>query len=109
MLTDFHVAHYGQWAMRGAPLITIEATAVVPWVSKLCAKRRDSSSKLESVFGFSLCCVLISCSRLFTFLFHGYLMSLITPDFCEEIGIISRDVLFCSSNDLPCLYPDTTI
>ncbi|KAI1620778.1 hypothetical protein EDD37DRAFT_132345 [Exophiala viscosa] len=28
MFSDFHVAHYGQWAMRGAALITIEATAV---------------------------------------------------------------------------------
>jgi hypothetical protein len=32
MLSDFHVAHYGQYAIRGVPLITIEATAVVPWV-----------------------------------------------------------------------------
>ncbi|CAH0045261.1 unnamed protein product [Clonostachys solani] len=28
MLSDFHVMHYGQWAMRGSALITIEATAV---------------------------------------------------------------------------------
>ncbi|KAK5232140.1 NADH-dependent flavin oxidoreductase [Exophiala xenobiotica] len=28
MFSDFHVAHYGQWAMRGAALITLEATAV---------------------------------------------------------------------------------
>jgi hypothetical protein len=35
MLSDFHVAHYGQYAIRGVPLITIEATAVVPWVRVL--------------------------------------------------------------------------
>lgn len=28
MFSDFHVAHYGQWAMRGSALTTIEATAV---------------------------------------------------------------------------------
>lgn len=28
MFTDFHLAHYGQWAMRGSALITIEAAAV---------------------------------------------------------------------------------
>lgn len=28
MFSDFHVAHYGQWAMRGSAFITIEATAV---------------------------------------------------------------------------------
>lgn len=27
-LSDFHVAHYGQWAIRGSALITIEAAAV---------------------------------------------------------------------------------
>ncbi|KAF7550140.1 hypothetical protein G7Z17_g5919 [Cylindrodendrum hubeiense] len=29
MFSDFHVAHYGQWAMRGSALITLEATAVI--------------------------------------------------------------------------------
>ncbi|KAI9010504.1 hypothetical protein CLU79DRAFT_773318 [Phycomyces nitens] len=29
-LTDFHLAHYGAWAIRGAGMIIIEATAVVP-------------------------------------------------------------------------------
>lgn len=33
MLSDFHVMHYGQWAMRGSALITIEATAVT---SRVC-------------------------------------------------------------------------
>ncbi|PTB49874.1 hypothetical protein M431DRAFT_152943 [Trichoderma harzianum CBS 226.95] len=28
MFSDFHVAHYGQWAMRGSALIHLEATAV---------------------------------------------------------------------------------
>ncbi|KAF4466107.1 NADPH dehydrogenase [Fusarium albosuccineum] len=28
MFSDFHVAHYGQWALRGSALITLEATAV---------------------------------------------------------------------------------
>ena len=28
MFSDFHVMHYGQWAMRGSALITLEATAV---------------------------------------------------------------------------------
>ncbi|KAM5346722.1 hypothetical protein ACJ41O_009727 [Fusarium nematophilum] len=28
MFSDFHVTHYGQWAMRGSALITLEATAV---------------------------------------------------------------------------------
>ena len=28
MFSDFHVVHYGQWAMRGSALITIESTAV---------------------------------------------------------------------------------
>ncbi|CAG8372899.1 unnamed protein product [Penicillium salamii] len=28
IFSDFHVAHYGQWAMRGAALTTIEAAAV---------------------------------------------------------------------------------
>lgn len=28
MFSDFHVAHYGQWAIRGSALITLEATAV---------------------------------------------------------------------------------
>ena len=30
MYSDFHVAHYGQWAMRGSALITLEQTAVTP-------------------------------------------------------------------------------
>ncbi|GAO49098.1 FMN-linked oxidoreductase [Saitoella complicata NRRL Y-17804] len=29
-LTDYHVAHYGQFAIRGAALVTIEMTAVTP-------------------------------------------------------------------------------
>ena len=28
LFSDFHVVHYGQWAMRGAGMITIEQTAV---------------------------------------------------------------------------------
>ncbi|PLB51172.1 FMN-linked oxidoreductase [Aspergillus steynii IBT 23096] len=28
MFSDFHIVHYGQWAMRGSALITIEAAAV---------------------------------------------------------------------------------
>ncbi|KAF5005149.1 hypothetical protein FDECE_8406 [Fusarium decemcellulare] len=28
MFSDFHVTHYGQWALRGSALITLEATAV---------------------------------------------------------------------------------
>lgn len=32
MFSDFHVAHYGQFAMRGAGLITLEATAVTEQV-----------------------------------------------------------------------------
>lgn len=32
MLSDFHVAHYGQYALRGVSLVTIEATAVMPQV-----------------------------------------------------------------------------
>lgn len=32
MFSDFHVMHYGQWAMRGSALITLEATAVTPTV-----------------------------------------------------------------------------
>ena len=32
MMTDFHVVHAGQFALRGAALVTLEATAVLPSV-----------------------------------------------------------------------------
>lgn len=35
MFSDFHVAHYGQWALRGSALITLEATAVTAKVQIL--------------------------------------------------------------------------
>lgn len=35
MFSDFHVAHYGQWAMRGCALIHLEATAVTARVGSL--------------------------------------------------------------------------
>ena len=33
MMTDFHLVHCGQFALRGAALVTMEATAVMPSVS----------------------------------------------------------------------------
>jgi hypothetical protein len=36
--SDFHVAHYGQWAMRGSALITLEATAVTARVAPISFK-----------------------------------------------------------------------
>lgn len=35
MFSDFHVAHYGQWAIRGSALITIEASCVTERVSEV--------------------------------------------------------------------------
>lgn len=32
MMTDFHLVHAGQFALRGAALVTLEATAVLPSV-----------------------------------------------------------------------------
>ena len=34
-MTDFHLVHCGQFALRGAALITMEATAVLPSVRPL--------------------------------------------------------------------------
>lgn len=34
MMTDFHVVHAGQFALRGAALVTLEATAVLPSVGR---------------------------------------------------------------------------
>ena len=44
LFNDFHVAHYGQWAIRGSALIILEATAITKEVCRPLKKKKKKKN-----------------------------------------------------------------